>query len=339
MNAIKGKSDTVKKTGSEVAETVCDGIKKEKKKFDTKGTEIVEWFIQGVKSKEKDIINAGEYIATKVISGIQNEKDNLIAIGRTIATYVIQGMTEKSDDVRRAAENWHDIIDKELSVTHYIEIEADSSALKDAAKEINDKIEDLEPVVTVECEFESGYPKQLLKDIENLEPEITVLANFARGELSDLKSSVEKINPVITAKVTASDLSSFGDSVKGAIVDALKKISLSVKKDDKGNLTLEAKAQGGIVSGDLFVANENGVPEMVGRFGNQTAVANNDQIVAGITNGVAAANSEQNALLRRQNELLLGILQKEGNVHIGASSALGRVVSQSMKMYGQMVGG
>ena len=45
------------------------------------------------------------------------------------------------------------------------------------------------------------------------------------------------------------------------------------------------KASGGFVdSGDLFIANENGVPEMIGRFGNQTAVANTDQIVAGISN-------------------------------------------------------
>jgi hypothetical protein len=78
---------------------------------------------------------------------------------------------------------------------------------------------------------------------------------------------------------------------------------------------------------------------MIGRFGNQTGVANQDQIIDGIRKGVADANAAQNELLRRQNELLYGILQKTGNVSIGASAALGRVARQSLDMYGALVGG
>ena len=49
-------------------------------------------------------------------------------------------------------------------------------------------------------------------------------------------------------------------------------------------------AAGGFVdSGELFMARENGLPEMVGRIGNRTAVANNDQIVEAISNGVFSA--------------------------------------------------
>ena len=47
---------------------------------------------------------------------------------------------------------------------------------------------------------------------------------------------------------------------------------------------------GGFVdSADLFFANENGIPEMIGRIGNQTAVANNDQITTSITNALVSA--------------------------------------------------
>ena len=51
-------------------------------------------------------------------------------------------------------------------------------------------------------------------------------------------------------------------------------------------------------SGEVFIARENGMPEMVGGFGNRTAVANNDQIVQGISAGVynavvAALSSSQ----------------------------------------------
>lgn len=39
-------------------------------------------------------------------------------------------------------------------------------------------------------------------------------------------------------------------------------------------------------TGQLFLARENGIPEMVGSIGGQTAVANNDQIVAAVAKGV-----------------------------------------------------
>lgn len=74
-------------------------------------------------------------------------------------------------------------------------------------------------------------------------------------------------------------------------------------------------------AGQLFIANEAG-PELVGSMGNKTTVANNQQIVAGIARGVADANAEQNELLRRQNELLVAILQKEGNVTLDGRELL-----------------
>ena len=51
-------------------------------------------------------------------------------------------------------------------------------------------------------------------------------------------------------------------------------------------------------NGSVFMARENGMTEMVGRFGNQAAVANNDQIVKGIAAGVAAAISPMLAELK-----------------------------------------
>ena len=63
--------------------------------------------------------------------------------------------------------------------------------------------------------------------------------------------------------------------------------------------------------GQLFLASESG-PEMVGRIGGRTAVANKDQITDGIATAVYAANTEQNQLLREQNELLRMILAKPG---------------------------
>lgn len=84
--------------------------------------------------------------------------------------------------------------------------------------------------------------------------------------------------------------------------------------------------------GQLFIAREAG-PELVGQMGSRTAVANNAQIVQGISAGVSQANDEQNILLREQNRLLQGILAKESRVEIVPSAALGRVNKKSEQMY------
>ena len=68
-------------------------------------------------------------------------------------------------------------------------------------------------------------------------------------------------------------------------------------------------------------------------MGGRTAVANTSQIVEGISIGVAQANSEQNQLLRAQNELLRELLRKESSVVISPSAALGRVNRKSEQLY------
>lgn len=68
---------------------------------------------------------------------------------------------------------------------------------------------------------------------------------------------------------------------------------------------------GGFPEDGLFMANHN---ELVGQFSNgKTAVANNEQIIAGISRGVSEGATEQNALLREQNKILTKLLQKSGS--------------------------
>ena len=118
-----------------------------------------------------------------------------------------------------------------------------------------------------------------------------------------------------------------------AVKNAMKTQVQVTVKGGGGNMTmtLQAKAQGGYVdSGQLFLARESG-PEYVGAIGNQTAVANNDQIVEGISAGVSAAVSGQNALLQQQNSILAQLLRKE--LTISPSVALGQVIQRSNALY------
>lgn len=97
-------------------------------------------------------------------------------------------------------------------------------------------------------------------------------------------------------------------------------------------------AEGGFPAvGQLFIANEAG-PEMVGTMGGRNAVANSDQIVEGIASGVEAGMSQQEALLREQNNLLRQILAKDMTAKITPSAALGRVNAQSAAMYARVGG-
>ena len=79
--------------------------------------------------------------------------------------------------------------------------------------------------------------------------------------------------------------------------------------------------------GQMFIAREAGA-EMVGSIGRRTAVANNDQIVAGIASGVASANTESNALLREQNDLLRALLEKERGVYLD-----GKKITQNVEKH------
>ena len=89
-------------------------------------------------------------------------------------------------------------------------------------------------------------------------------------------------------------------------------------------------AKGGFPDeGELYIARENG-SEMIGRIGNKNVVANNQQIIDGIARGVASANSQQNALLREQNELLRALLEKDTGISIGDITNAARRQNQRM---------
>jgi hypothetical protein len=101
---------------------------------------------------------------------------------------------------------------------------------------------------------------------------------------------------------------------------------------NSAKLSFAMFAEGGLPdTGEMFIAREDG-PEIIGQIGSRTAVANNDQIVTGITNGVAAAQTEQNRLLREQNAYLKVIAAKSGKAVFAPSVEMARVMRRSEEM-------
>lgn len=105
-----------------------------------------------------------------------------------------------------------------------------------------------------------------------------------------------------THAISSADLRSFDSKLSKAIDKTTKQFQAGIEGILKGvagfmaggafsPFPIPVFAAGGFpASGQMFVANEGGAgPEMVGTMGGRTAVANNDQIVEGISEGVYSA--------------------------------------------------
>jgi hypothetical protein len=111
-------------------------------------------------------------------------------------------------------------------------------------------------------------------------PKVVTAVNDAYSEIDKAVKDWKLPDLVAAVKVDTSALTEFMKSQTGSnIID----YSMNKYKPKK-------YATGGFPNtGEAFIARENGIPEMVGKWGNRTAVANNDQIRGGIADAVKGA--------------------------------------------------
>lgn len=103
----------------------------------------------------------------------------------------------------------------------------------------------------------------------------------AVNEVEDIADEISRLMDGIVKKV-----SDAADKISSTLRDIRNDISDLSDININTNYSVRGYATGGFPEqGQLFLAQESG-PEMVGRIGGRTAVANNDQIVAGIAAGV-----------------------------------------------------
>jgi hypothetical protein len=168
------------------------------------------------------------------------------------------------------------------------------------------------------------------------EEAFTKAARAAKTKMEDMqnkvKNAIDKIKKFfdVTLRFKGIKLPSISVSwdTASAVGQALSKLGMPGIPNFHVNWNQYAK--GGFPDeGELYIARENG-SEMIGRMGNKNVVANNQQIIDGITRGVASANSQQNALLREQNELLRALLEKDTGISIGDITNAARRQNQRM---------
>lgn len=183
------------------------------------------------------------------------------------------------------------------------------------------------------------------------------LLNIFAGVLNAISGLVETIvNAIITVVNTAISflwrlLADFVNGIISGINGVLSWLGVGtiswsmsvagpqIPKLSIPKVTVPAFEDGGIVpNGQLFIANESG-PEYVGAMGNHTAVANNEQIIAGITQGVVdgiiqtgilsyVRSIDQSARVTADKDFTLG----------KPSASAGRWIKQSSDAYDKVRG-
>ena len=169
--------------------------------------------------------------------------------------------------------------------------------------------------------------------------------------VTGLTENIETLNST-EVKAAAADMSPIDNPIEGTIQKLLylqelyysipawnRDVAPELKyHGSNSRYNVRMYASGGFPeTGSMFIANEAG-PEMVGTINGKTAVANNDQIVAGVASGVAAGQAEQNSLLRQQNDYLRALLNKESTVKVEPSSAWGKFNRRSEALYAKTTG-
>ena len=106
--------------------------------------------------------------------------------------------------------------------------------------------------------------------------------------------------------------------------------------DLQGWPTLKFFENGGFPEiGDLFMANEHGIPELVGTMNGRPAVGSGQEIT-GISNAVYTTAQEEMALMREQNNLLRRLLEKDFGTHIGDRD-IARAYIRGQKQMGMQI--
>ena len=192
-----------------------------------------------------------------------------------------------------------------------------ASKIKEKAKKIQTTTKKygtatLQPDLELQKKIAQKFEKKVEKDVS---PDVENGLFTTRHEMDALENSIENgVNATVSVSAKVKNLQSVINDVWDAISDAFD--SWNPWKSGRG----------------LSVSSNTS--KTVSTIASGSVTLNSDAAMRSI----AESNAEQNSLLRQQNELLLGILQKTGNVNISASSALGRVVNQSLAMYGTVKG-
>lgn len=285
------------------------------------GQKIVDSFSEWCDGVSEKIDNLGPAI---------NEKWDKVKEGITdIKAKVSVWFSQKAEDI---TEKWNGLVSsvKDKAAELKAKFAQKASDIKEGWQErissVKDKFANVKAKLPQTREdIKKGWQKRL-KDVKAKTASIKASFSQKKSDITDkwksltsgVKNKVAEVTLNFKDKVT-----SFAQNAITKIVTTLNKFITAINKlpgIEVSLIPVPKFAEGGFpMQGQMFVAREAG-PELVGTIGGRTAVANNDQIVEGISAGVEWANAKQNALLAEQNSLLRQLVAKDFGVEITANS-------------------
>ena len=334
--------------GENILLGIVDGFKNKVKEFNKA---IKDWFNDSVKpwfTKKRwlDLYNTIKTALVEKWNEVTKYWDGKKALSEVKTTYenfkekvkerwnlAVSYWAEKTNlkEVKTTYENFREKVKEKW--TKVIEYWGSKSALA----EVKTTYEDFKNKVAGKWNEVTAYwaTKPILSEIT---AGVADLKSKLSGAWNELKAWWDRSKPSlseITANIKLPHLKVEWDT-EGVAAKALQKLGL------KGfpNFSVSYYAQGGFPEDGWFRANHG---EIMGKFDNgQSVVANNRQITEGIAIAVNKGNQENNmlmrqeiALLQRQNELLVGILEKETGI---SSNDIFNSVRKSAREYSNRTG-
>lgn len=297
---VKGETDSINEY---IPQSAKNGSRKTKEQF----SGVANWFKTNVTDKIGkafgNVFDEGSSssLSSKSKSVVENIKKPFATVGK----WFKQNVTDKIG-------------------SHFDELNGDkSTSLKTKGKET---------VSGVKSAFDpfSGWVKKNVTD-----PTVKTFSD-AYGDIKSVFTGTGTENE-LTKAVTdaiAGPIKGLAAGITKAVtvpVDAINETIIALKKFKIGGVqpfnylktvkgtTVQMYAGGGFpTSGEIFIARENGLPELVGRIGNQAAVANNGQIEEGIARATEQANEGTiRALYNVAEQLIRAIEENATEVLIG----------------------
>lgn len=258
-------------------------------------------FLTGVFSGDWDLAWKG---LEEIASGVMNLiKDTIGRIITAIFEKIKEVLTQIVDHVKTKMSNIKDdVVSNWNSMKE--DIKNTLSSIKDDVKNKFDNIKS--SISTTMSNVKSDVSSNWSSMKEDIKNSISNIKTDVSSGFSNVKSTItKKLSGIITE--ASNKWESIKSTFRGAIdylkglfdfewkLPDLKLPHFNVSWNDIGmgvslpSIGIDWYAMGGFPDiGQLFVARESG-PEMVGTMGGRTAVANNDQIVSGISSGVFEA--------------------------------------------------
>jgi hypothetical protein len=273
--------------------------------------------VDNIKKGKWDIV--GKTIAEKLNSAFQSigKKELGLNLGKKINSVIDFGLNFGLHfDWEGNSQILFDQINALLNTVNWVKLgETLGTWLDGLLSVIHTAIKNIDPIALANTMFATLTAfldrvdfKKLGETLSNL---IIKFLNFIEQwiENIDKPENKTKAEQRLAAFVNGIDFEGIGDSIASAlwagfkyklkkILDRIANIGLDpisleemeskVRKDVLGwGGAGRGFANGGFpTSGEMFIARENGIPEMVGSIGGRTAVANNDQIVEAVSVGV-----------------------------------------------------